>query len=285
MRFIPILSALILAALPSGMATQTTPVLSVEITGNKAFDSTQIKRQLRVSREGGWYHPDALENDLKNIERFYQDNGFLRSKAGPAAVEMKMSPGKGQGAVIRIPISEGPVYTLGELVVRNAKLLSTASLLQMAPVKPGEPYSRKKIQDWREKIAESYVSMGYIRFRAEVQENIHDVRRVIDCAVELSEGQEYRVGKIIIQGDPSINVLDFKKRLLVGEGGVYNPEMLSLSLHFINEMRAYRPLSQSAIEVRIDDTNHTVDLVFNVQPLKKSTSILQRGPDDVRKVL
>jgi outer membrane protein insertion porin family len=269
-----IFSALIFAALPGEVATQAIPVLSVEISGNKALDSAQVKRQLRVSREGGWYHPDALQNDLKNIERFYQDHGFLRSKAGPPVVEMKALPGKGQGAVIRIPISEGPVYMVGELVIRNAKVLSTASLLQMAPVRPGEPYSRKKIQDWREKIAESYESMGYIRFHAEAQENIHDVRRVVDCALEVDEGQEYRVGKIIIQGDSSIDVLDFKKRLLVGEGGVYNPEMLSLSLHFINEMRAYRPLSQSEIEVRIDDANHTVDLVFNVHPLKKSTSSL-----------
>jgi hypothetical protein len=51
--------------------------------------------------------------------------------------------------------------------------------------------------------------------------------------------------------------------------------MIILSLHFINDMRAYRPLSPSEVEVKIDDDKNTVDLTFHVTPMKKPTSSLE----------
>ncbi len=134
----------------------------------------------------------------------------------------------------------------------------------MVPMRTGQPYSRGKMAEWRDKILDSYQSMGYIRARAELREDVREVRRVVDCVLECTEGEAYRVRSIIVEGEPSINRPDFKRHLLVGEGGVYNPEMLVLSLHFLNQMRVFNPISQSDVDVRIDDAAHAVDLVFRV---------------------
>ena len=84
----------------------------------------------------------------------------------------------------------------------------------------------------------------------------------------------YRVRSITVEGDPSIDRADFKRHLLVGEGSLYNPEMLTYSLHFVNQMRAYNSISQSDVEVKIDDSASVVDLVFRVRPLKKAAPSL-----------
>jgi outer membrane protein assembly factor BamA len=114
--------------------------------------------------------------------------------------------------------------------------------------------------------------MGYVRAETSIKEDIHDFRRVVDCTLECKEGSLYKVGSINITGDDSINPLEFRKRLLLGRGSSYNPEMLSLSLQFINNLRLYRPLTESDITIHIDDATSTVDLTFRVISLRKPSS-------------
>ena len=251
---------------------QSVPILSVTFDGNKALDAGRLKSQLKVSRDGGWYHPETLKTELKSVERLYQDEGFLRASIGPPAIEFQAVQGKGQAAVIRIPVSEGVRYTLGELSFKNSNGIKPAALMQLSPVRTGQPYSRSKIAQFREKIEEGYHSLGYLRFEVTVQEEVHDFRKVVNCVFECKEGSIYRVGKINVAGDESINRTEFKKQILLSEGGVYNPELLSLSVAFLNSLRVYRPISESEVEIRIDDTKSTVDLVFHLVTLKRNSS-------------
>ena len=251
---------------------QSVPILSLTFEGNKAIDTSQLRSRLRTSREGGWYRAQNLNLELQQLATFYQEEGFLKAEIGNPSVELRDVPGKGQAAVIRVRVSEGPRYMLGELVIKNAQVLKPASMINMSPIRPGEPYSRTKLAAWRDKIMEAYQSMGYVRAETSIKEDIHDFRRVVDCTLECKEGSLFKVGSINITGDDSINPLEFRKRLLLGKGSSYNPEMLSLSLQFINNLRLYRPLTESDITIQIDDATSTVDLTFRVISLRKSSS-------------
>ncbi len=268
-----LIAIIVILALGNGyLFAQAVPILSIAFEGNSALDDSRLKAQLRTSRDGGWYHPEGLKAELQSLEAYYQDEGFLHAKVGNPTVEFRPIPGKGQGAVIRVPISEGPRYVLGDLTIQNSQAFKPATLLRFCPLRTGQPYSRSKIAQWQEKVEDAYHTMGHIRVETRVHEEIREFKKIVDCRLECKEGLAYRVGKISVVGDESINRLEFKKLLLLGEGGLYNPEMLGLSLHFLNNMRAYRPLSQSDVEVRIDDATATVDIVFHVTPLKKGTS-------------
>jgi outer membrane protein insertion porin family len=267
------LTTVVLLVLGSGLLpAQTIPIISITFEGNSALDYVRLKSQLRTARDGGWYHPEGLKAELQSLEAYYQEEGFLRAKVGDPTVELRSIPGKGQGAVIRVPISEGPRYLAREITVLNVQAFKTATLLSLSPLRTGQPYSRSKIAQWQEKIEDAYHTMGYIRVETRVQEEIHEFKKTVDCRLEFKEGAAYRVGKITVVGDDSINRVEFKKLLLLGEGGLYNPEMLGLSLHFLNNMRAYKPISQSDVEIRIDDATATVDLILHVTPLRKSSS-------------
>jgi outer membrane protein assembly factor BamA len=187
-------------------------------------------------------------------------------------VELRNVPAKGQCAVIRIPVSEGTRYTLGELRVANAQVFKPATLLQMSPVRSGQPYSRVRMTEWKDKIEESYHTMGYARVQLELKEEVHSLEPVVDAVLECQEGNPYRIARISVVGDDSVSSAEFRKMLLVGEGGLYNPEMVSLSLQFLNTLRTYRPLSDSDVDVKLDDTRSTVELVFHVIPMRRPSS-------------
>jgi VWFA-related protein len=75
-----------------------------------------------------------------------------------------------------------------------------------------------------------------------------------------------------VLGIPPEDQPSFRRRLLLGEGGVFNPEMIGLSVYFINQMEVYKPISGSDVEVKIDDAKSTVDLVIRLVPRKKTSS-------------
>jgi Ca-activated chloride channel homolog len=257
---------------------QTVTVFSLTFQGNTSINDSRLKSQLRMIREGGPYQPDVMAFEIQNLTRFYRDEGYLQAEAGPPQVTFQEVPGRGKAASIRLPISEGPLFTLGELSVRNTELFDSATLLQMCPVRKGQPYSRRRMQEWQEKIGEGYSEMGYIRFSARLVEKIQDSRHTVDGILECEEGGAYTVGKIIVDGIPVPEQAAFKKKLLLHEGGVYNPEMIGTSVYYINQMGTYRPISGSDIELKIDDSKNTVDVVLRVVPLKKSSSLRVRIP-------
>ena len=251
------------------LSGQTGTILSVEFDGNLSIDSAQLRSSMRYMRVGIPYRPALLAADVENVRRCYLDEGFLKVDFGEPRVELRSEGGKDTGISIRIRVTEGPQYLLGDLTVSGNTLIATETLLQMAPVRPGQPISRRKLEEWREKAAEGYRSMGYIRFDGELSERTRDVLRRVDVSLVCREGQEYRVRRINVAGDPPVDPAAFKRRLLVGEGGVFNPEMLVLSRLFLNQSGLYRPIRESDVQVTIDDASAAVDITIRVSPIGK----------------
>jgi len=255
--------------------TETVTLRSIAFEGNKVLDSGILQSRLRHSRPGAVYEPEILRYELRAIERLYEDEGFLRAAIGTPSVDVAEIPGDGKAASVLIRIVEGPRYTLTPLVVRNATALSPATLQQMCPLSSGQPYGRRKMQAWVDRILSAYHELGYLRADIKLREEIDEAKESVGCALECSEGAVYNVRRIAVTNLAGSDTLEFRRRLLVGEGMAYNPEMLVLSLQLLNSMGIYRPMSEENVKVTIDDTARSVDLEFNPVPLHKPGQSLQ----------
>jgi outer membrane protein insertion porin family len=265
------IAAALLALICRAEAVQVIPIGSISFEGNREISSAKLKMQLRLNREGGAYQPEILKHELRALQSFCRDEGYLQASIGTPVVDL-LGQGNGRTAAIRIPVVEGPLFRTGEVEVKNVRAFRVASLLQMSPLRKGEPYSRRRLADWRQKIVEGYQSMGYLRLDINLKEQLHEHSNTVDVTLDVKEGNPYRVSKITVVGD--VNPSEFKRRLLAGEGGLYNPEMISLSLQFINQLGLYAPLSQSDIEIKYDDERSAVELVFRVSAAKTRSSKL-----------
>ena len=248
---------------------------SVVFEGNTVMNSETLKSRLRHSRPGAPYEPEILKYELRAIQRFYEDEGFLRAAIGTPSVDITGLPGGRNAASVLVPVSEGPRYTLASLEVRNARALSPATLRQMCPVGSGQPYGRRRIQAWVDRIMSAYHELGYMRAEVKLKEDIDDRQQSVGCVVECSEGAIYNVRRITITSLEDADAREFRRRLLVGEGMVYNPEMLVMSLQLLNSMGIYRPMSEEDVRVTVDDAAKSVDLEFNPVPQRKTGQSLQ----------
>ncbi len=251
------------------------PLLSITFEGNREVDSARLRSMLRFLHEGSAYRPEVMQIELQSIERFYQDEGFLRAAVGRPLVEFPELSGKGRVAVVRFPVFEGPRYTLANLQVRNVTALSPGTLLQMSPVKIDNPYSRRKLSEWTQKVMEAYHALGYLRADVRLQESVDDLKCVVDCVLECSEGPVYSVQQIDVVGLDDAAKRDFMRRILVGVDMPYNPEMLTLSLQLLNSMGLYRPMGLRSVKVTIDDDARTVRLEFHPIPLRRQGTSLE----------
>jgi outer membrane protein assembly factor BamA len=98
---------------------------------------------------------------------------------------------------------------------------------------------------------------------------VNESDKAVSCSLECAEGEFYNVWEIAVAGDGSIRPAEFKRRLLFSEGEIVNPEMVEMSIEFLNQLRLYRRISSSDFKIRIDDDKGTVDLSIRVVLLKR----------------
>jgi outer membrane protein assembly factor BamA len=244
------------------------PIAALIFEGNHSVSSQQLQSQLHLFMRGDRYTAEDLASGMSRLERVYQDEGFLKVRIGPPDVRNQAS-GIEEGVVIRIPIKEGPRYVSGKVSVKGVTALGPQTLIQLYPLQKGQPFKRNGIAKWLGQIREAYSSLGYIRARCDVQETLNDADRTVDCTLDCTEGKPYSVEKITVVGDESIDRSKFKRRLLVSEGGAFDPENLLMSIQFLNRAGLYKPISSSDVEIAIDDARGVVDLTFHLFALSR----------------
>lgn len=240
-----------------------TTISEIRFSGNQSIPSDRLRHLLRRLREGGRYRENILIADLQRVKDAYLEEGFLHVEVGPPDVQIQ-GEGEVKTVAITIPVTEGAQYRAGRIEIRNVHALSSKTLMQMCPLKEGEPYSRLKISQWQEMIENAYRAMGHIRIFCTDQEELNEADKIVDCTVDCDEGKSYTIGKITIVGDESIDPLQFKRQLLFGEGRIFVPGMLSTSIHYLNQMKIYKLISYFDIQMDIHEEEGTVDLEFHV---------------------
>ena len=125
-------------------------VRDIFLAGNTSVDAATLREQLQI-RAGGFFHfvpliADALDDDAKRLERFYTDRGFqdvavVVGKTHSVDWERPWFLGRTQFADVNFNITEGPKYTIGNVVVHGNEAITTPEILDVIHSKPGAAFS------------------------------------------------------------------------------------------------------------------------------------------------
>ena len=99
---------------------------------------------------------------------YYRDRGYLRVRVDNPEVKTleNSKDGKTRYVELRIPVTEGPRYKVGDVKVVDNKVVKAEALVQVFQLKPGNYYSEKRVRKGMEKAREIYGSIGYFEFTA-----------------------------------------------------------------------------------------------------------------------
>jgi outer membrane protein insertion porin family len=289
-------------------------IRDVEFVGNEAISDGTLQRKIKENKPknpfygwisgGGTYKESLFEEDAAKVVEYYQNRGYPQARVGQPEIKTleDSKDGKTRWIQLRIPVTEGERYRMGELRFEGNKLVRSEGLRTLYDIEPGDWYNRKKLQDGNRKAQEIYGGAGYMEFTpfpmmtfsddpnrpertlaaqvpaalAEVEPSAKPTAEeaatapVVDVTMRIDEGPQYFVNRITFTGNTTTrdNVIRREMRLL--EGSIFSTEALKYSVRRLNQLGYFKELKGDDRDMQVEKTpgkenNVDVTLKFEEQ--------------------
>jgi outer membrane protein assembly factor BamA len=182
---------------------------SVKITGAKYFDHDTMAEHISVRpanfiERHGTYSQALVDSDVDNLTALYQGNGFSHVVVTPQIKDIDAPDKSGKVSAhiaVVYKIDEGAQQKIGSYAINGTHKISEEELHPLLNTEVGQPYSSLNVTGDRDVIQSYYLSHGYQNARVTVvQRNNAKNPRLVDVTMNVDEGQQVFVNKVLISG-------------------------------------------------------------------------------------
>ena len=205
---------------------------TIEFTGNEAFSDRKLRGEMETSQKNmlswvlgtGVLNDETLKTDIKRVNAFYLNNGYLQAKVGDPDVKMGED-----GLIITIPVVEGPQYTVGEISFAGDLVVPEETLRDGLQVAQGDVVNRKLVQEDVETITSLTADQGYAFAEVEPQlKPVPDTTNV-DIVYQIEKKGLVTFERISVVGNDRTRDKVIRRELKVKEGELFSAEGLRVS--------------------------------------------------------
>lgn len=253
-------------------------ITSLNFTGAKAINSDMLLNALRSVgiSEGRPYDRALADQAEQEIKRQYLSSGYYS-----ATVDVIATPIENNRVSISFIITEGDIAKINEIRIignndySNSRLLGEMSLSEgnwLSWYTRSNRYSREKLNADLEKIRSFYLNRGYLDFSINsTQVEITPDKKHIAIIIDITEGHQYILSSVEIQGDYLGRENEFKALINLDIGKPYNASDVSaLTKLFTAKFGSYGyAFAQVQMVPEIDRENGTVKLVIISRPQRR----------------
>ena len=276
-------------------------IRSVDFVGNSAISDGKLTKKMKENKPkgmlgmitgGGTYKEAAFEEDAAKVVEYYQNEGYPQARVGNPEIKTieDSKDGKTRWVELRIPVTEGHRYKMGQLAFEGNKLVGSQGLRTLYKIEPGEWYNRKKLNDGNKKAQEIYGSRGYMEFTpfplfkysddpnnaetllaslvpASLAAPVTDTPRSgpaaketsketpkVDVTMQMTEGPQYFVNRITFTGNTTTRDNVIRREMRVFEGGVFDTESLKYSVRRLNQLGYFKELKGNESDMKVEKT-------------------------------
>jgi outer membrane protein assembly factor BamA len=204
---------------------------------------------------------EDFDDRLRNA---FQERGYF--DANVKSVKMTPLDPLAQPMPVRVEseIDEGPRYKLADFKFLNNRAISAAKLQSQFPLHKGDYFSTDKLRAGLEAVAKLYRTQGYVQEFA-VPDTSERFSNAVVFAVDVTEGSQYRMGKLEIGAEAEVaQQLERKWKLQPGQFFDANyPE------EFVKENGALLPKTfnlRTGANISLDCHDFTVSVQLQVDP-------------------
>jgi outer membrane protein insertion porin family len=242
-------------------------IREITFEGNEAIGDGKLRGQMKENKEKGWlswitsggtYYESKFPADAEAVRAHYNNKGYARAIIGnPEIEELETTPDGGTRWIrLRIPVEEGPQYTIGTFQVAGDEVVPHELLRQLYAIEAGDVFSRKALDKGYEKAEEAFGSLGYPSWQPDFEFNYHDFNAqtlqpipgeppILDITLRSVPGSQQHINRITFLGNTTTHDRVIRRELRVAEGGVFNTVALKDSVRRLNQLGYFRPLEDS----------------------------------------
>jgi outer membrane protein insertion porin family len=249
----------------------------IQFTGNTVIGGFRLRWAMKDTKETNLvtrilkkdvYDPAKLQEDLDKVRDLYRSEGYKNALIGDAKIEVR-AQNPNAAAVkdqkrrmfITVPIEEGDRWKLGQISLDGNKIYPDTALMRAFSAKPGAWLRSKVIDDSVKKITEAYHNTGYVFARVE-PELVERANRVADLVVHISEGEQFKVGRIEFSGNDRTRDKVLRREVRLFEGGLVNIAAVKNSVLKINQLGYFKLDDEDPVDIDTNSEKKEVNLVF-----------------------
>lgn len=273
-------------------------ISDIAFEGNQAFSDEELAGAMKTKPEGFWwfrsgkFDRDAFETDLReSLPGFYADRGYIDFAVLSDTLVVDPQTGHAQ---LRVEVSEGPQYRLGEFDIQGASHFPHEELERLfleqhhavlgLPVggtsqrAAGEVFDRGALDAAAKQIQQLYHNEGYLY--AQVEPVVERVpaqpgkEPVVNATIAVSERQPFYIRHIAFEGNTTTHEQVMRDRLYVLPGDVYDEQRLIQSYQALSGL-GYFESPMPTPDIHPVPDSGVVDITFHVK--EKQTGNINFG--------
>ncbi|WP_294332751.1 outer membrane protein assembly factor BamA [uncultured Sphingomonas sp.] len=217
-------------------------VRQINIIGNEVFGDKKLRAQMATKvasfshflSSNTSYDQDRLAYDQQKLRQFYLTNGYADFRVISAVAEL--TPDK-KDFIITYVVEEGPRYKFGPVTVDSAiRDFDDKKLAAALPIKEGQWYNAKTVEDTIEQLSETAGLFGYAfaDVRPDYQRNKDALTMTINF--HIGEANRTYIERVDITGNRQTQDKVIRRELRVAEGDAFNTFLVKRSQDRINSL-------------------------------------------------
>jgi len=217
-------------------------VRQINIIGNEAFSDgdlrdemvTKVAGPLKIFSSATSYDPDRLAFDQQQLRAFYLQNGYADFRVVSAVAEL--TPDK-RDFIITYVIEEGERYKFADVSVDSQlRDFNSEALTQSLPMKPGDWYDAKLVEDMIEQLTETAGAFGYAFADVRPRWQPDRENRTMGVTFVIQEAPRVYVERIDINGNTLTQDKVVRREFRIAEGDAFNSLQVKRSTARINSL-------------------------------------------------
>lgn len=208
-------------------------VTSFEIQGVNAISSDDLRERLATqesshflffSEDLHYYDADALSNDVKRIERYYQSQGYYRARV----IHVETQP-SGPGRIqVLIQVEEGEPVRVEEVRLEGLESAPEIKVPEL-PIRPGLIFTEEQFDAGKTRLAEVFHNSGYARAEVAQHTDINSARTAAVVTYTVKPGDRYRFGNVFVAGSVDVPRARIRQEAesAVQPGAVFDESLLA----------------------------------------------------------
>lgn len=252
-------------------------VRQINVIGNDHFSIKEIEaamitktaRPLHIFRSNTSYDPDKLAYDQQKLRQFYLTQGYADFRVVSAVAEL--TPNK-RDFIITYVVEEGQRYKFGDVKVESQlRDFDGAQLAKQLPMKKGQWYNAKLVEDTIDKMNETVGVFGYAfaDARPDYQRDAKNLE--MGVTFNLQEAPRVYVERIDVNGNTLTQDKVVRREFRLAEGDAFNSVQVKRSTNRIKSLGYF----QEKFEVKQVNGSARDRIILEANVEEKPTGELQ----------
>ena len=209
-------------------------IRDINIVGNQIFDDKELLKAFELTTPNlisfvtndDRYAKEKLSGDLERLQTYYLNRGYLDFDV--VSTQVAITPNKDE-MYITINVKEGKQYLVDDVQISGDLIIDPELLVELVAIRPGDTFSRARVTDTSDAIAERLGEEGYAFANVNPIPEVDEPNSLVSLTFFVDPGKRAYVRRINFAGNVKTQDQVLRREMRQMEGAWFSSESVERS--------------------------------------------------------